>query len=270
MRGMQISKIVKAFYNFGIVSKRKSESLQRNIRIVEWNAIENFIPRGSVFLDIGCGGGFSMQLAKERRNCTVFGIDPEPLLYGVQGAFSVQPPENFNANSIIIEGNGELLPYDANTFDVVYSSHVLEHVADQDAFLSQAERVLNTEGVFILGVPTATMACINLFSQLALTSHRRLIKFLISILQPGQHRLTKLSHLFFGYSHSFHRKTVLYDIKHYKIKRWEQIIEKHFDIFQIVKPALYPYPDFYQFFRLQKGGRYSSSVFFICKAKRYS
>jgi len=71
----------------------------------------------------------------------------------------------------------------------------------------------------------------------------------------------------FLYSHSFHEKTIFYDLKHYTIKNWSETISKEFEIENTILPAIYPYPDYTQLFKLKKNKKYSSSVFFICKKK---
>jgi hypothetical protein len=56
----------------------------------------------------------------------------------------------------------------------------------------------------------------------------------------------------------------LYDLMHYRIENWKRTIESVFTIKKIILPALYPYPQYRQFFNMKLNGKKSSSVFFIC------
>lgn len=45
------------------------------------------------------------------------------------------------------------LPMESNSFDLVYASHVLEHVSDDGAAISEIRRILSPSGIAILPVP---------------------------------------------------------------------------------------------------------------------
>jgi SAM-dependent methyltransferase len=45
------------------------------------------------------------------------------------------------------------LPFDSNTYDFVYASHVLEHVPDDEKAISEIRRILKPNGMAILPVP---------------------------------------------------------------------------------------------------------------------
>ena len=106
-----------------ISSKEKVEKYQQIIRDEEWYAIKQYISLNSNFLDVGCGAGYAMQKAKEAFNCSCYGIDPDPGGHGV-GRFV----KDMVKEQKIVQGFAESLPYENQSFDIVYSSHVLEHV----------------------------------------------------------------------------------------------------------------------------------------------
>jgi tocopherol O-methyltransferase len=120
-----------------ISSKEKIELRQLRIRATEWNAISEYILNYSKFLDVGCGAGYAMQQAREKLNCICTGIDPDPGAHGV-GRFlkELVPGET------IIQGHAENLPFKDEQFDVVFSSHVLEHVENERVTLEEMKRVL--------------------------------------------------------------------------------------------------------------------------------
>ncbi len=260
-----MKKFLMSLYYFGRNSKSKIDKLQLNIRNTEWEAVSEFIPQKSKFLDVGCGAGYSMKLAQSTKECKTIGIDPEPFKFGFGRNWDNDNEVQSDLN--IQEGTGENIPFENNSFDIVYSSHVLEHVNDEQKVLSELNRVVKNDGTVIIGVPTATMATISLISQLLFETHHRLFNFIFSNLGFKSFPRTSLKHLLFLYSHSFNSKTILYDLKHYRVKNWKKNISQELKIKKVLHPALYPYPDFIQLFKMKKTNSYSSSVFFICEKK---
>jgi SAM-dependent methyltransferase len=53
----------------------------------------------------------------------------------------------------ILQVNGTALPYPADSFDVVLSFDVLEHIADSDAHVAEVRRVLKPGGWYLLQTP---------------------------------------------------------------------------------------------------------------------
>ena len=100
-------------------------------------------PETLSMLDVGCGGGIlSEEFAKI--GCRVTGIDPS--------APSLETARKHAANEgLIIEyrqADGENIPFDANSFDVVVCCDVLEHVDDLNRTIHEVARVLKPGGMF--------------------------------------------------------------------------------------------------------------------------
>jgi ubiquinone/menaquinone biosynthesis C-methylase UbiE len=243
-----------------ISSKEEVEKHQQSIRNAEWDSVYKYIPLEAKFLDVGCGAGYAMKMARETRHCESSGIDPEPRSHGV-GRYVNTLVQNEN----ILQGFAESLPFDDQTFDVVYSSHVLEHVNDEQKSLSEMRRVLKDDGILIIGVPTATMTVIGIISNILFLTHIKIYEAILDLFR-GKNFLTKVKSIFVIGSHSYPRaKSVFYDLHHYKVKNWQKIISNQFVIHNVIEPYLYPYPDYIQFFRMHKSRLGASSVFFICK-----
>ena len=93
-------------------------------------------------LEIGCGRGEMLQNFKEL-GLDVKGIDLSP-----------EAPK-FNKNIEIKVGNVEddLLPYEDESFDIVYSKSVLEHLYYPERYIKEAYRVLKPNGLILVLTP---------------------------------------------------------------------------------------------------------------------
>jgi ubiquinone/menaquinone biosynthesis C-methylase UbiE len=93
-------------------------------------------------LDMGCGGGgMPLSFAEEARS--VVAID---LVDRFRDAGTRLADEKAVANLEFLQADGTRLPFAAGAFDAVLSHAVIEHVADADAYLAQARRVLKPGG----------------------------------------------------------------------------------------------------------------------------
>lgn len=97
-------------------------------------------------LDVGCGFGFTADAWKSVVNPRAFGCDPAP--YAAAGR-SLLGEHIFHA---LLDDVAEL---DGQRFDVVYSSEVIEHVPDPDAFARLLRSRLGSGGVLVLTTPAA-------------------------------------------------------------------------------------------------------------------
>lgn len=105
-------------------------------RLVDW--------QGKAVLDLGCGGGF-MAEALAKRGARVAGIDPAEK--AVEAARRHARGEGLDIR--YDTGVGEDLPYGDESFDIVVSVDVLEHVADLDQVIAETARVLRPGGLFL-------------------------------------------------------------------------------------------------------------------------
>ena len=107
---------------------------------------------GKRILDAGCGTGYgSFHLLSEGKAKSVHGIDLSEKAIAFCRSRYVAPTLRYDAMNLEDVNLGGRAK-----FDLIFSSNVLEHVADADAFLATAIRLLTPDGVFVLGVP-----CVN-------------------------------------------------------------------------------------------------------------
>ena len=96
---------------------------------------------GLTILDVGCGNGQIASYFAEKNECV--GVDVDCHLDDT----SSDRPFLFR----LVES--EWLPFEEESFDVVVSHHVIEHVTDQNLHLSEIKRVLKPGGICYLACP---------------------------------------------------------------------------------------------------------------------
>ena len=92
-------------------------------------------------LDIGCSTGRALNNFNKCGNLELFGIDRREERVADNITFKICDIET------------EKLPFPDDTFDVVYSKSVLEHVHNTTNFISEAHRVLKPGGMFVCLTP---------------------------------------------------------------------------------------------------------------------
>lgn len=110
------------------------------LRSAEFNCVKHYFRPGIRALDIGGGSGFQASLI-ESLGTDVKSIDVARSV-GQQAFFLVEIYD------------GHTIPSSDATFDVVFSSNVLEHVRDIDVMMAEIRRVLKADGVTIHVLPT--------------------------------------------------------------------------------------------------------------------
>ena len=98
--------------------------------------------QGARFLDVGCGAGERLELAREL-GWETFGVD--------LGEDAVRLAAARGHGTAV--ANAEELPFAGTSLDYLNAGHVLEHLYDPVAFLRECRRVLRFDGVVQLTVP---------------------------------------------------------------------------------------------------------------------
>lgn len=106
-------------------------------------------------LDAGCGGGgMPLSLAEHAR--LVVGIDPIDR-FGQAGVMLAR--ERQLSNLLFARADGMALPFGPDSFDLVLSHAVIEHVADAPLYLRECRRVLASGGrVYLSTAPYLSFA----------------------------------------------------------------------------------------------------------------
>jgi len=144
-------------------SIEKQNELKLKTAIYRYNyesedcAIEKWFPnisseelRGKSVLDLGCSNGGCFVYWKERYKFgEAKGIDIDPIFEEAGRLFAQQKGVDIE----FLTGYGEALPYEPNSFDLIISFDVFEHVRDVAQVMKECFRVLKPGGKLLVIFP---------------------------------------------------------------------------------------------------------------------
>lgn len=136
-----IFKNVRSFGTFYIAEPTLAQL--KAIREYELDIVLGLLPAGGRLLEIGAGTGWQAQ-ALASRGYEVSAID--------------MPSSNYQGDRIwpIIDYDGRTIPFGDGTFDIVFSSSVLEHIPHLQAFQKEIHRVLKRDGLVLHVLPSGS------------------------------------------------------------------------------------------------------------------
>lgn len=102
---------------------------------------------GSEVLDVGCGLGGPSRMLADEFDCQVTGIDLSNEYVRTAKALSKLVKLDHKTNFVV--GDAANLPFEDNSFDVVWTQHVQMNVPDKKRFYSEISRVLRPDGTFM-------------------------------------------------------------------------------------------------------------------------
>ncbi|MCU7936930.1 MAG: class I SAM-dependent methyltransferase [Candidatus Thiodiazotropha sp. (ex Dulcina madagascariensis)] len=115
----------------------------RSLRDAELNRVMTFFPQKARILELGAGAGWQAA-ALRKKGHHVFAVDLNTNNHQDHSIFPVIPYDGHN------------LPFRRDSFDVVFSSNVLEHIQHLDRFEEEIQRVLKPHGTAIHILPTGS------------------------------------------------------------------------------------------------------------------
>ena len=101
--------------------------------------------QGSHFLDLGCGTGELMsQVLSEDNTRQIIGLDLSEEMLKIA-------KQKIGKQAQFILGDSESLPFQDNSFDLVYCNDSFHHYPHPQTVIAEVYRVLKPEGVFLIG-----------------------------------------------------------------------------------------------------------------------
>ncbi|HEX9896468.1 MAG TPA: class I SAM-dependent methyltransferase [Dehalococcoidales bacterium] len=111
---------------------------------------------GDVVLDAGCGEGRHSIKAYQSAHCTVCALDIEQKnAVMTKYLLTLLDEENGNHGKwLSLRGNAVSMPFPNDCFDKVICSEVLEHIPDDRQVIHEFRRILKSDGVLAVSVPS--------------------------------------------------------------------------------------------------------------------
>ena len=107
------------------------------------NKFENYDLKGKKLLEIGAAVGTMLLVARNDYGIEAFGIEPSEDEFSSFKEVSNAIFEEWNMpKNILLNASGENLPFEDNSFDLIHSTNVIEHVNDPKKVLRESIRVL--------------------------------------------------------------------------------------------------------------------------------
>lgn len=110
--------------------------------------------KGKKLLEVGAGVGAMLVIARSEYGIDAYGIEPSSDEFYSFESISSRLIEEYNLpKDIMVNSTAEKLPFEDNSFDLIYSTNVLEHVKDPKKVLSESVRVLKPGGYLQFVIP---------------------------------------------------------------------------------------------------------------------
>jgi ubiquinone/menaquinone biosynthesis C-methylase UbiE len=107
-----------------------------------------FLVKNKNVLDLGCNSGYGTNLLAEECK-SIIGVDVSPEAIKTADLKYNKPNLEFQ----LVDGIN--LPFEDNSFDVIISFQVIEHLVDYDTYFKEVQRVLRLDGILLLTTPNA-------------------------------------------------------------------------------------------------------------------
>ena len=98
-------------------------------------------------LDVGCGLGGPARMIADEKGCTVTGLDLSQEFINTAKALSKLV--NLDSKTTFLKADALDLPFERNSFDIVWTQHVQMNIFEKKKFYSEIFRVLKTGGKFL-------------------------------------------------------------------------------------------------------------------------
>ncbi len=122
---------------------KENTDFVKAIRLYELDITLSLLPKEGRLLEIGAGTGWQAR-ALEDHGYNISAID--------------LPTSNYRGTRIwpVTEYDGENIPFEDNTFDIIFSSNALEHIPHIYEFQKEIHRVLKPDGLVIHILPSSS------------------------------------------------------------------------------------------------------------------
>lgn len=132
----------KNYDQYALVQRKASDKL--------FDEIKNHIGDGKIILDAGCGTGYFHELLrKNRKYCELHQMDISPQMCKIAAEYAA--PDEYG-KTLTINADIENMPFEAECFDIIFSSFTLQWLGDNKKALSEISRCLKHNGKIALNI----------------------------------------------------------------------------------------------------------------------
>jgi ubiquinone/menaquinone biosynthesis C-methylase UbiE len=114
-----------------IGTERKTDMNKESVDYV----LENYDNSAKTMLDVGCGRGYWLDLVADKTNLELTGVDVLKKVKLKKAKY--------------VRGSMEKLPFKDNSFDIVFTSHTVEHVRDLKKSIDELRRVARKQVIIV-------------------------------------------------------------------------------------------------------------------------
>jgi ubiquinone/menaquinone biosynthesis C-methylase UbiE len=185
------SEILRELNRIRVYCKTQVSELERwpsyfDRRYLEFLSYLSLFPKSQYerVLELGCGIGYqSAFLAQISKEVIATDLPNEDMLSHAPGMLQAKLLHGkLNIINVkLIACSAEELPFEDNYFDMVYSSHVLEHIPNKDKALAEIVRVLKPNGVHFCVVPTSAEKVYAFFNFYLYLLQRTIVAIFIKV-----------------------------------------------------------------------------------------
>lgn len=147
--GAQLKLLTRDFLDERLVPELEYGTVQYFDHVRRYLLAQQYVG-GRRVLEIACGTGYGGEILRQGSAQQVIGIDLS--LDALRYTMSQWP------YSQVIQGDAGCLPLPSASLDAIVSFETLEHLSEPGTFLSEAKRLLRTDGLLILSTPNRAVA----------------------------------------------------------------------------------------------------------------
>lgn len=130
----------------GFVKERNRPS--GGIRTIQNVAVNSFITKDKTMLEIGSNTGFTSVNMSLLIGCKCIGIDVNE--YSIKEARKYAEEQNIQNKVSFLKANAESLPFEDESFDLVWCSNVTSFIEDKEKAIKEYLRVLKVGGTLVV------------------------------------------------------------------------------------------------------------------------
>lgn len=109
---------------------------------------------GKKILEVGSGFGIFLAVVRRDYGAETYGLEPSAEGFDTSYLLSREILQNYGINpEIVLNAKGEQIPFPDHSFDLIFSSTVLEHTENPHQVLKEAVRVLRPGGYLQFAFP---------------------------------------------------------------------------------------------------------------------